>query len=121
MWSTVYANEQLIFTTAKRLPTTKRIAIQVLREAYNKIGYEIKLKYVPLVRANVSANHGVDVDGILVQAGGLNREYSDLIQVPAAVTYMEIVAFAKKDGFRPSCHCYYAKSYCDGNVKTDKY
>jgi len=101
-WGIANASEQLVFTTTERLSMQKRIAIQVLSEAYIKIGYEIKLVYVPEIRAQVSANNDSDIDGVLVNTGGFNKEYSDLIPVPFAIAYLEIFAFAKKNGLQVS-------------------
>lgn len=67
----------------------------ILREAYGKIGLEVKIQKYPGERALRLANHG-SVDGEVQRIDGLNRKYENLIQVYPPINFIEGAVFATR-------------------------
>jgi polar amino acid transport system substrate-binding protein len=89
-----YANKTLIFSTAEE-STIQDISIQVLTEAYHKIGYDIQVRRLPNRRSLLAANRGT-VDGEISRIKGINNRFGNLIRIPIAINFLEGQAFSKK-------------------------
>lgn len=66
----------------------------VLREAFKRIGYKLETLRLPAERALINANMGID-DGDLLRVAGLQKKYTNLIQVPEKVMTIDMVLFSK--------------------------
>lgn len=67
---------------------------QLAKEAFRRIGLTVRISILPCERSIRSANQGID-DGDLTRIEGINRLYSNLIQVPEKTITFEFVAFTK--------------------------
>jgi len=70
----------------------------VVKEALNRIGYDLESVRLPAERALLNANAGID-DGDLLRIAGLQEIYPNLIQVPEKIMDMEFVAFTRRASF----------------------
>ncbi len=66
----------------------------VLKEAFSRAGYDIKIIRLPAERSLTNADEGI-TDGDFVRISGLDSIYKNLIQVPEKITDFEFVAFTK--------------------------
>lgn len=66
----------------------------VLSEAFKRIGYKLETLRLPAERALINANMGID-DGELLRVAGLQKKYTNLIQVPEKVMTIDMVLFSK--------------------------
>lgn len=66
----------------------------VAKEAFQRVGVELRLIKLPAERALISANAGVE-DGDLVRIVGLERQYPNLIRVPEKLMDWTFAAFGK--------------------------
>lgn len=71
---------------------------KVVKEALNRIGYNLETITLPAERALINANAGID-DGDLLRVGGLQKIYPNLIQVPEKIMDMEFVIFTRYASF----------------------
>ncbi len=71
------------------------ISILVLRKAYEKLGYNIKIVELPNARALDYANSG-RYDGELSRIGGASKLYPNLIQIPVSINKLELAAYSDK-------------------------
>ncbi len=67
----------------------------LVKEVFRKIGRQAEIVSLPAERSLISANSGL-VDGDLLRIGGLNRLYSDLVQVPEPSMDFEFVCFTRR-------------------------
>ena len=67
----------------------------VLKEAFRRIGYDLKIIRLPSERALINANEGIE-DGNFARIEGLSLIYPNLIQVPEEIARFEFVIFSKK-------------------------
>lgn len=65
----------------------------VVTEALARLGYQLKVSHLPAERALINANNGID-DGALNRIAGLEKIYTNLIQVPEHTFSMEFAAFS---------------------------
>lgn len=72
------------------------VAMRVLEEAYQKIGYKIKIIEIPGKRSLAMSNRG-ELDGELHRIDKINIQYPNLIQIPVSIVSIPQSAFAKKD------------------------
>lgn len=66
----------------------------VLKEAFDRGGYEIKIIQLAAERSLTNANEGI-IDGDFVRISGLEKVYPNLVRVPEKITDFEFVAFSK--------------------------
>ncbi len=66
---------------------------ETVREALRRIGHELTVLPLPVERALVNANAGIE-DGDLFRAPGFEADYPNLIQVPQPLINNDFVAFA---------------------------
>lgn len=74
------------------------VAELVLREAYRRLGREVKVQRLPGERALMYANTG-KTDGELYRKLGLNRQYPNLVIVPVPLLTFELVIFSRGTSF----------------------
>lgn len=67
---------------------------QIVKEAFRRIGVEVKLILLPSERALKNANSGID-DGNYPRISGLSKAYPNLLKVPEKIRNSEFVAFSK--------------------------
>ncbi len=73
--------------------TSDERSVEVIKEAYRRLGLTVEFLQFPVKRANVAANTGA-VDGVLYRREGFEREYPNLVRIPVAVKRDDIVAVA---------------------------
>lgn len=92
------ANGEIILNTPAGNPLTNKeqsgFVDQLVGQALTRLGYRLKVEHLPGERALLLANSGV-ADGELLRIGGLQKRYTDLIQVPEKTFDMEFMAFAR--------------------------
>lgn len=69
-------------------------ADQLVTEALRRIGYQLELVRVPAERGLINANRGIE-DGELTRIAGLQKKYTNLIQVPEILLPIDMVLFTK--------------------------
>ena len=81
--------KRLVISTSA-ITVTSAAAMDVLREAYGRLGYKLEVRHLNSVS---HANAGL-VDGELMRIGGLSRRFRNLVQIPIPVNYTQLVGFA---------------------------
>ncbi|WP_028866305.1 hypothetical protein [Psychromonas aquimarina] len=74
-------------------PTTD-ISINIMQEAYQRIGVSMKVLPQPAERSLRTSNYGGS-DGELFRIKAIEKEFVNLIRVPVAIARIDMVAFAK--------------------------
>ena len=69
-------------------------AAEILREAYSKLGINVKFRTFPSARSLQLSNDGV-IDGELVRIAGIHGQYPNLIRVPISHVQAEQMAFSR--------------------------
>jgi len=72
-----------------------RIAVNILTEAYRRIGYRLKLQKMTPAQALKASNSG-KIDGELVRIDGIDALYRNLIKIDVPISYLEASALAQK-------------------------
>lgn len=67
-------------------------ASHIMREAYRRLGIELRSELLPRERALMSADSG-ETDGDLIRAAGIDARYINLVRVPEPVITFDAVAF----------------------------
>lgn len=67
-------------------------AYQVMREAYRRLGLDLRPAMLPRERALISADSG-ETDGDLIRAAGIDAHYGNLVRVPEPVVTFDVIAF----------------------------
>ena len=73
----------------------------VVKEAFRRIGENVKIVWLPSERALINANSGID-DGDFVRVAGIEKEYHNLVMVPEKLCEFEFAAFAKSSAIKVS-------------------
>lgn len=96
--STVFAREIVLstFEITNQLEVTTE---KVMREAYRRLGYSLKVIKFSGERAIWTANNGM-VDGELFRVDGIDKKYKNLIKIPLSISEIDLVVFAKGKDFR---------------------
>ena len=89
--------------------------ISVIREAYKRIGYEVKFKPF-LGRSALEHSNAGKVDAELQRIDGISRDFTNLIQVPIPINYVQGAVFTKNLTF-PVTGWYSLQPYHIGIVK----
>jgi polar amino acid transport system substrate-binding protein len=76
-------------------PGRPGFAEELAREALRRIGHELRVVPLPVERALVNANAGIE-DGDLYRAAGFEKDYPDLLQVPQPLLDQDFVAVARR-------------------------
>ncbi len=66
----------------------------IIREAFRRIGMDVKIVRVPSERGLVDADRGID-DGDFVRVAGLEKMYPNLVRVPEPICDFEFTVFTK--------------------------
>ncbi|MDF2178403.1 transporter substrate-binding domain-containing protein [Aliiglaciecola sp. CAU 1673] len=90
--STLQAAE-LVFSAPDEA-AVQEVSERVLREAYQNIGYHIRVERLHNPRALMLSNAG-EFDGELSRVKGISAEFKNLLPVPAPVNFNEGYAFTK--------------------------
>lgn len=69
------------------------ISYQVLREAYEKIGFKLTWRAIG-ANDSLKESNGGQVDGELFRIGGTQKQYTNLMKVPTAINQLQAVAFS---------------------------
>ncbi|QTA85079.1 substrate-binding periplasmic protein [Desulfonema magnum] len=93
MSGSVYAREKLVLTTLDS-HLNAVVGVNILREAYQRIGIQIETKILPAERALHMANKG-KFDGEVIRIREVQELYPNLRRVPVPVIAMEGVVFTK--------------------------
>jgi polar amino acid transport system substrate-binding protein len=67
--------------------------VEIVREAYRRIGIEMKTMVVPSERSVRAANSG-EADGDMLQPTGIEADYPSLVRVPEPVISLDLVAIS---------------------------
>ncbi len=84
------AQEQLVFTGIEN-SSYATISKRVMREAYRRIGLDVKFSDLPAARSLAVANSG-RVDGELYRIKDVHLKYKNLVMIPVPIGIMEGVA-----------------------------
>lgn len=76
------------------------ICDRIMTEGFRRIGITLKIVTLPSERALINANEGID-DGNFARVQGLEKTYSNLIQVPEDIARFEFTVFSIKARFKP--------------------
>jgi polar amino acid transport system substrate-binding protein len=68
---------------------------EVARAAFSRIGLDLTVVPLPIERALINANAGIE-DGDLFRAAGFEKDYPNLVQVPQPLMEQEFVAFVRR-------------------------
>jgi polar amino acid transport system substrate-binding protein len=71
----------------------------ILREAYGRIGIGVDIVKVPAERALIMADRG-NVDGEVQRIDGINKKYTNLVQVYPSINFIEAAVFSSEASFR---------------------
>lgn len=87
-----FAAEELVFTRVEGFGAD--ITEQVIKEAYGRIGIQVRCEPHPAERALSLAGSG-EADGEVSRVPGIEKSYPDLIMIPVAITQTEVSVFTK--------------------------
>ncbi len=94
----IFSQETIVLNTAFGSPVSNEsqtgFADLVVAEAFKRIDYKLETVRLPAERALINANRGID-DGDLARVAGLQKKYTNLIQVPESVMTIDMVLFSK--------------------------
>ncbi len=88
------ATAQTLTISTNNTPLDRQALQDLSKEAFRRIGAEVKLVSLPSERSLHSANQG-EVDGEGLRVPGLSSQYPNLVQVPERFIGISFVAFAK--------------------------
>ena len=88
------AQAQQALTLTSAIGAESRIAQEIVKEAYRRIGVQVSFKELPAERALLESNAGRS-DGDLMRVEGLEATYPNFVQVPVAIFHVEGVVFTK--------------------------
>ena len=91
------AQDTLVLTTVKGSADVNA-GVAVVREAYKRLGIEIIVQHLQGKEALESSNSG-KVDGEVQRIDGITRTFTNLVQVPIPVNYLQGTAFSKRYNF----------------------
>lgn len=72
-----------------------RMIEQRLKTAYQALGYQLKVQYLPAGRSLIMSNKG-DFDGELFRIQSITEQYPNLLRVPVVLTQLELFAFVRQ-------------------------
>jgi polar amino acid transport system substrate-binding protein len=76
-------------------PDGKGFEDLIVKEAFRRAGYEVKIIHAPSERCLVNANNGTD-DGNFARVAGLEATYPNLVMVPVPIAAFEFAVFSKR-------------------------
>lgn len=66
----------------------------ILKEAFRRVGLDVRITPLPSERALINVNQGID-DGLFVKVAGVEAGYPNLVRVPEPVCDYEFAAFGR--------------------------
>lgn len=87
-------SETLVLAKLQGVPD-QYLGMQVLGEAYRRLGVSLKFKTLPAQRALLLTRTG-HIDGEIQRQGGLERLAPELLRVPLAITHRVTQTFARQ-------------------------
>ncbi len=98
-----FAQDEIVLNTSAEPPLTNLQETGILdliyREAFSRLGYQLKISRIPAERAMTNVNEGID-DGKYIKIAGLSELYPDTIQVPESSIDYEFIVFTKHEDFK---------------------
>ena len=88
------ASTRVLEVSAIENEQTHAMAMEILREAYSRIGYQVNFVLLPAQRALIWANEG-KTDGDVARIVGTEKKYPNLAPVPTPVAYFNGVVFTR--------------------------
>ena len=88
------AQQKMVFSTINGLSIIP-VGEQILKEAYQQLGVDIRVEEYPGERSLVAANTG-KTDGELGRIQGMEKEYSNLVMVPVPLFELSVSAFSNQ-------------------------
>ncbi len=92
--TTGYSDQNKIVVSGIAGAVNSDISLQVLKEAYKEIGYQIEYQPLPGARALHTSNSG-QVDGELFRIANVEKKYKNLIPVPTPINVLQAIVFSK--------------------------
>jgi len=89
------ARETLTLNTVGK-PPFSTVMHALLKEAFDRIGLDIKIQELPGRRALINADKGIE-DGDAGRTKGTEKKYPNLVMVPESILSVSIVGFANRD------------------------
>lgn len=80
-------------------PMRKGFLNEIAREAFGRLGIQIEMHIVPVERALINVNAGLD-DVDMLHIAGQEQHYPNIIRVPESVLDNEFVAYARRPDIR---------------------
>ena len=95
------AEPVLVLATGARepivsLPNEPGFVEELAREALRRAGYGLRVVPLPVERALLNANAGIE-DGDLFRTAGFEKDYPNLVQVPHPLLEQDFVAMTRRD------------------------
>lgn len=79
--------------------TSDAYSIEVINDAYRRIGITVEFHQYPVKRANFNANSGI-VDGVLLRREGLERDFPNLVRIPVVIKRDDVVAVINDESIK---------------------
>ena len=95
----IAARAETLTISTNNTPLDRQALHDLSKEAFRRIGVDVKLVSLPSERSLHSANLG-EVDGEGLRVPGLASQYPNLVQVPERYIGISFVAFAKDTSIR---------------------
>ncbi|MBG7601665.1 MAG: transporter substrate-binding domain-containing protein [Gammaproteobacteria bacterium] len=92
------ADQQIELTTVANSPDN-RVSSDVLKEAYRRLGIDISILKLGASEALQRSNSG-SADGEVQRIDGISRNFSNLIQVPIPINYIQGAVFSKNNALK---------------------
>jgi polar amino acid transport system substrate-binding protein len=90
----IEADAQVKLISGIQNEQTHALAKEVVRAAYERIGYRVKFEFFPGIRSLELANRG-ETDGDIARIAGTEKEFPNLRPVPTPVIHFQGIAFTK--------------------------
>lgn len=95
-WAACAADVPTLVVSTQNTPSDRRVLEEVSREAFRRIGHDIRVVSLPSERSLRAADSG-EVDGEGLRIAGLEQQYPRLVMVPEGYTTIGFMAFARKE------------------------
>lgn len=97
---TAEPREELVIGTMQEVDTTHP-TFKIIKAAYAKIGYRIKLLPMPYARSFYESNRGELLDGELARTEDISIKASDMIRIPVPIDKVAATVFTNDPTFKP--------------------
>lgn len=91
------AQDGLVLSALPESPADNA-SVDILKEAYARLGIAIEIEFTQAERGLVRAGEG-RIDGVVHRMPGLEQHYSNLIPVPVRINYEEAMVFTRQPPF----------------------